>query len=153
MCLPNGNIRDYSIIVAKEVVIVFGITAEKDILLIHQYYIAHQKKVPSLVAGFVDHGHHRETAERELREETGCTAKEFVYLGASYRGKYSTGCFHYYLANGVALSGKQELEESEDIDVSFISLSKFLRLLRQSELQDTAQVACAYSALDHLNLL
>ncbi len=153
MRLPNGREREYAVSTSPEVVIVFGITDEKQILVTHQYYIAAQKKVASMVAGFTDKKSRAETAIAELREEAGCSATRWTYLGSSFRGKYATGEVHYYLAEGVMVSGPQELEESEDIDVAFVSLENFFTLLRSGELQDVFQVACAYRALDYLHLL
>ena len=151
--VPSGKERNFAIFVGDDVVIVFGITTDKQILVIYQYYIAHQTKVPSLVAGIVDGGDHAKTAIQELHEEAGCVAKEWVYLGSSFKGKYATGVYHYYLAMDVKRVGAQQLEASEDIDVKFVSQKEFFALLRTSKLQDVAQVACAYRALDYLGKL
>jgi ADP-ribose pyrophosphatase len=153
MELPNGQEYPFLIRKGKDAVIVFGITSDQKILIIHQYYVSAGKVVPSLVAGVVDKNDTLESAIVELREEAGCTAKDFVYLGSSYRGKYITGSFHYYLAKGIVQSGKQDLEKTEDITVSFVSVEELKDLLKNSKLQDVAQVACAYLALDYLNLL
>ncbi len=151
--IPDGSEHTYSVQVAADVVIVFGITKGKQVLLLHQYYVAQGVKVPTLVAGFVDTVDPEDTAKHELREEAGCEAKEFIYLGSSYKGKYATGVFHFYLARDIELVGPQELEPSEDIDASLISLDQCRELLRTSALQDVAQVACAYRALDYLGYL
>lgn len=153
MKIPDGSEHTYAVQVAKDVVIVFGITKKKQILLLHQYYVAHQVKVPTMVAGFVDTINPEDTAIHELREEAGCRAGDMVYLGSAFKGKYAIGVFHFYLARELEQVGSQELEPSEDIDISFISLNKFLDLLRTHQLQDVAQVACAYRALDYLGLL
>ncbi|HYE60164.1 MAG TPA: NUDIX hydrolase, partial [Candidatus Kapabacteria bacterium] len=128
-------------------------THDQKILLIHQYYFIHERKAPTLVAGFVEDNDHRRTAENELREEAGCVAGDWTYLGSTYRGKYETGVAHFYLAKDVVQVGSQDLEPAEDIDVSFVSVSDFITLLKRGELQDVFPVACAYRALDHLHLL
>lgn len=151
--LPSGYEHTFAISPGKDVVVVFGITDDDQVLLIHEYYMAHMKKVPALVAGMVDDGYHRETAIRELAEEAGCAARDVTYLGSSYKGKYATGDVHFYLAQGVTFVGSQSLEAAEDIDTTLISVNDFIALLRGGELQSIFEVACAYRALDHLGKL
>ena len=83
-------------------------------------------------------------------EEAGCIAKEFILLGSSVCGKYSTGKLHYVLALDVEQKHDQVLEVAEDIDLSFVDLVTFEALLVEPTLQDTGVVVCAYRALTYL---
>jgi len=149
----NGDSLSFSMVIEKDVVIVFGITPDDKILLLRQHYISAQKKVPTLVAGIVMNNDHKLVAGNELHEEAGCRAKEMVHLGSSFRGKYVTGSVHYYLAKDIESCLSQELEPAEDIEIEFISLEKFKGLLRNCEIEDQAQLACSYLALDYLGKL
>lgn len=154
MLLPrNGGEHQFAIETSRDIVIVFGTTPDQNVVLITEYYIGEQKNVLTLIAGIVDHGDHRQTAEHELQEEAGCRAEEFVYLGSGLKGKYVTGVVHFYLAKNVTPNGGQALESTEDITVSFISLTEFRRLLSDGTFQGAYEIACAYRALDYLGWL
>jgi hypothetical protein len=153
MQLPNGDVHDYAIETSYDIVIVFGLTDKQTVLLIDEYYIGELRKVKTFVAGLVDKTDHRTTAQNELREEAGCEAREWVYLGSAVKGKYVTGSVHFYLALGVEKKYEQQLEASEDIHVGFVTLDECKQLLRSGALQGALEVACAYHALDYLKLL
>ncbi len=151
--VSSGAIKSFSISIGRDVVVVFGIPRDQRVLMIREYFVALERTVWSIVAGVVDGGSHKEAAEKELREETGCAAGELVYLGATQMGKYRVNFAHFYLAKDVESVGPQELESGEEIEVVFVSLDEFLKLLRAGEVQDGLRVAGAYRALDYLNLL
>lgn len=153
MRLPGGGEHRFAVERSHDIVVIFGMTKDQRVLVIREYYIGVERHVTALVAGLVEGGDHRETAEQELRQESGCTAGEFVYLGSSLKGKYVTGSVHFYLALGVAEDGSQALEPAEDIQVLFVSVEELKRMLRESELQGAYEVACAYRALDYLKFL
>ena len=112
------------------------------------------KRFVTLVAGMVPTGTDPlEIAKVELREEGGCETKEWIELGSSLRGKWSTGELYFYIARGVEKKFSQDLEEAEDIDVEFISLADFKKILKNFKLQDATSVAGAYKALDYLGEL
>lgn len=148
--LPNGKKQTYAMTTHLDAVFVFGISDEGNVLVLKQFFMSSQAYEHTLVAGVIEDEDPTKAAERELMEETGCTAKEFVYLGKSLRAKWSTGDFHLFLAKGVKQVAPQELEESEDIEVEFMPLEKFKQLLSENKLEDVAAVACAYKALEKI---
>lgn len=150
---PHGRASDFTIVVNLPVVMVFGITADDRVLVTREYYMSQRKKILSMVAGTVEQEDIKQVAIDELREEAGCTAEEMIYLGRLNHGKYTVGDVHFFLAKNVQQTGKQELEENEDIDVEFVALSEFKKLLRADKLKSMYEATCAYKALDYLKKL
>jgi ADP-ribose pyrophosphatase len=149
-----GEQHSFYIGIEPDVVIVVGVSKEKKFLTIEQYNYAQGKFFTTFVAGFVEKTDTPEhTAKRELQEETGCVAKEFVYLGSNVKGKYVTGVVHYYLALDVEQVGEQELESNEDIKVEWIDVERFKNVLAEQKFAEVFAEAGAYRALKYLKLL
>jgi 8-oxo-dGTP pyrophosphatase MutT (NUDIX family) len=113
-------IAPYYVLEYPEFVNAIAITDQNEMVLIREY--RHGGGVVGLgfPAGVMD----REdadplvTAKRELLEETGYTASEWVSLGALYvNWANQTNRIHYYLARGARLTGEQSLDENEEIEV------------------------------------
>ncbi len=78
-----------------------------------------------------------ECGKRELREETGCTASEYVDLGAIYpTPAYDTEVIYIYLAKGIDKCCEQDLDEGEFINVEEISLEKAYDMVMKGEIKD-----------------
>lgn len=147
--------KDMSLFVERrrDSVFVFALNKDKQCLILTEYFFSQQTYHQTLVAGIVDNNDPEYTAHKELREETGCVTGKMIYLGSASEGKYVTSKNHYFLALDIEQVGRQELESSEDIQISFISLEEVRELLKQNKLQGAYEVACAYKALDMLNVL
>ncbi len=77
-----------------------------------------------------------ECAVRELREETGFTASEFIYLGMLYPSPgYCREVLHIYLATGLT-RGEAHLDVGEFLDVERCPLDKLYRMVLDGELPD-----------------
>jgi len=149
--LPRGGSSHFTIHIGADVVVVFGLTTDKKVLVAHEFFMSMEQKVPSLVAGRVeDDLGPLETAKKELMEEAGCTAQEWISLGSVVRDKYSTGTIHFYLASGVEQTQQQALEPTEDIDVAFVTLDAFEQLIDESKLQSSYDLNCALKALRYI---
>jgi ADP-ribose pyrophosphatase len=151
MLSHQGKELDFVIQVEQDVVIVVGVTADEEFLIIRQYYVNLEKTVASLVAGIVDEGCTPEkAAAKELWEEAGGVAGNIVYLGAVAKGKYTTGMIRYYLAQNLVLSGDQELEPAEDITIELVSRNVFIDMLKTNELAEGWVQLAGYKALEYL---
>ncbi len=143
--------KDITIQTSDDFVVVFGVTSENKVLVIKQYFAAAQKHIYAFVAGIIDDGKTPEQiAESELLEEAGCKAKEVINLGSFFYGKYITGKGYIFLAKGVEKIQEQSLEDCEDIEVSFVEMDDFKKMLRDGEIEALPEVAAAYRALDYL---
>lgn len=146
--------RDITIQISRSFVVVFGITEDKKILVIKEYFFACEKHLYSFVAGIVDDDKSpEEIAKSELLEEGGCEAREIINLGEFYLGKYVTGKGHIFLARGVKKVAEQNLEDCEDIEVEFIDYDKFIKMLEDGDIGAMPEIAAAYRALDYLGKL
>lgn len=150
---PDRSTLEYTITIKNEIVIVFALTKEKNVLMIKQYFFLHDEMAWGLVAGFVEDGETSlEAAKKELKEEAGAVAKEFVYIGSTIRGKYSTGEAHMYLALDVEQQYSQDLDPSEDIEPHVITLEECKKLLDDQKIREVWSELCARRALSYLNV-
>lgn len=75
--------------------------------------------------------------KRELREETGCIADEYINLGAIYpTPAYDTEVIYIYLARGIRKCCSQELDEGEFINVEEVSLEDAYNMVMDGEIKD-----------------
>lgn len=147
---PSGEERKYSIELEHDVVVIFALTPDNQVLVLRQYFLAHEEKYLCLVGGMSEPGEQDRIVKEELREETGYEAGEWVYLGSSIRSKYNTGDIHHYIAKDVVKVGEQELGPGEDIEVDLMSLEDFKQALYKGEVKDIMVEVCAYKALAYL---
>ena len=149
-----GEEREYTVRKGDDFIILLALTDENEVVVAHEYFPASQKRMVSLVGGIIDDGfNHLETAKKEFIAEAGYEAKEFIHLGPLVRGKYNTGVMHAYLATGAKKVGRQDLEPSEDIQIELVPVDRFKKMLKDGKIGCVLEVATAYMALDHLNLL
>jgi ADP-ribose pyrophosphatase len=77
-----------------------------------------------------------EAGARELQEETGCTCKEFRYMGYMIpTPAYCQEITHMYLATGLE-GGKQNLDDDEFLEVVKIPLDKAVEMVMNGEIED-----------------
>ncbi len=151
---PDGSQLEYTISVKNEIVMVFAVTLDNKALMLRQYYFFSDETAWNVVTGFIEDGETPlDAAKKELREEAGAAAKEFVYLGSALRGKYSTGEAHMYLAFGAEQVYEQELDPSEDIETHIISFEECQKLLQERKIREIYPELCTYRALAYLGKL
>lgn len=94
-----------------------------------------------------------ELARNELKEETGCLAKEIKEIGYLYEAYgYCNQGFHIFLATGLT-EGAQNLEESEQgLIVKRVSVSEFVSMVEKGDIKD-APTLSAYGLLKIKNLV
>jgi ADP-ribose pyrophosphatase len=149
--LSDKKIRDFVINGGPDAVIVFGLTNDNKVLYIEQIFLLQDKKYKTLVAGMIDKGYTPlEIAKKELREEAGCEATEWIDLGTGLKGKWTKGTMYYFLAKGVKKVGEQQLEDSEFIDVGFTDMDTMETWLKNGEIQDIAVEVGAHRAIKYL---
>lgn len=151
MRLPRGGERTFYVNRGISFVMVCAMTDKGEMIVPKQYYVAEQKKIPTLVAGYIDRGESPlKAAHRELLEETGYGAGRMVKLGTSIKGKYMTGTIHHFLALDCKKVQAQQLEPTEDITVTTMSIAGFKKLLGRHGQSDAFAEVCAWRALEYL---
>jgi ADP-ribose pyrophosphatase len=110
---------------------------DPQILLIKQYRYAADGYLYEIPAGRLEQGEDPEVcAHRELREETGCTARSMHHLYTMYTTPgFTDEKIHIYLASGLE-QGTTAHESDEFLTVEPVRLSRALEMIKTGELKD-----------------
>ena len=139
---PNGTKATREIITHPGSVVVLPVFEDGRILLIRQYRHAAGQFLWELVAG------HREPSEdfrygaaRELKEETGYTARRYRKLLEIYPSPgFLKERMVIFLAEGLT-KGKPNPEDDEKIEARILSLSEIERWIRSGKIRDAKSVS------------
>lgn len=121
---------------------------DPQILLIRQYRYAADGFLYEVPAGRLDAGETpHECAIRELREETGCTARQLEHVVTIYTTPgFTDERIHVFMATGLE-RGERHLEPDEFAEVETMPMSRALRMIRDSAIVDAkTAVALLYIA-------
>lgn len=132
--LPNGVKRTHRDVIRKPSVSIFPLDDEYNLYLIDQFrYLIHGRILES-VAGMLDEGEEPlEAAKRELKEETGIEAREWMSLGTQYSGaSICTWEKTIYVAKKLTM-GQAKLEATEDIKLVKIPLDEAIEKVLHGE--------------------
>ncbi len=136
---PNGKEATREIVEHKGAVAVAAVDDEGCIYLVRQFRYAFGEELLEIPAGKLEEGEEnaqREAAIRELREETGLTAKTMDYLGVIYPSVgMLTERIHLYLARGLT-QGEMDLDEDEYLRVERIPLKQLEDMALRGEIRD-----------------
>ncbi len=116
------------------------------VLLVRQHRFPHGY-VLEIPAGTLEKGEKPLTcAHRELREETGHTAKKMVPLIKYYPSiGYNTEIIHCYLASGLKKAGDLQLDHDEIMSVVKMDFAKVVKLILSGKITDSKTI-CAVLA-------
>lgn len=108
-----------------------------DLVMIKQYRSPLKKVIYEFPAGKIDPQESTlDTAKRELKEETGYEAKEWIDCGETYPAPgYSTEKLHIYIAKDLS-SGETNLDPGEVVETEILSLSEVLTKVASGEIRD-----------------
>lgn len=138
LLMPNGNKLKKEHLHHPHSVAVLAIDDDNRCALVRQYRYAIEKVILEVPAGKIDKGGESplEAAVRELKEETGYTADEWISLGIMYPTPGVVDeVLHLYLARGLH-RGEQELEEYEFIQVEWVPLCELERHIAEMKIND-----------------
>ncbi|MFZ6874550.1 NUDIX hydrolase [Undibacterium sp. Di27W] len=151
--LPNGStIAPYYVLHERDWVHVFAQADDGRILTVKQFRYAARQVCIELPGGVIDEG---ETAllaaQRELLEETGYTANYWQTLGSMYANPArQTNSIHLFLATGLNLMGKQQLDVSEEIEFDFLTIPEIQQKIETNEFSQALHIASFYRGLHAL---
>ena len=139
--LPNGEQASREVIIHKGGVSIVALY-NKSIVLVRQYRHAVGEYVLEIPAGIIEAGEDPiNTAERELREETGFYSYNITPLISMYKSMgYSTENHHIYLATDL-IQGEQDLDAEEDIEIVIIPIEKVIEMIFSGEIFDAKTIA------------
>lgn len=114
---------------------------DPQVLLLKQYRYAAEGFVYEIPAGKLDVGEEpKACAERELLEETGCSAERMERLTTIYTTPgFTDERIHLYMASGLK-QGESAHEEHEFIAIEKMTFSRALELIEKGEITDSKTV-------------
>lgn len=114
---------------------------DPQVMLIRQYRYAADGFIYEIPAGKLDEGEDpRVCAERELLEETGCTARRVERLTTIYTTPgFTDERIHLFMADGLE-QGESAHEEHEFISIEKMTLSRALELIEEGAITDAKTV-------------
>ncbi len=139
--LPNGQNAIREIIEHPGAVAIVAITEEGKVLMVKQFRKACEEELWELPAGKLDPGEEpRETALRELEEETGYRAKNFTHLISFYTSPgFANELLHIYLAEDLMITA-QNPDDDEFLSVHQLTWDELRHMLKNGELKDAKTV-------------
>ena len=150
--VQNGNITTRELVEHPGGVGIVAITPENKVCLVKQYRRPFDEIILEIPAGKLEWGEdHHSCGVRELREETGYSAENFVYLGEFYATPgFCNEKIHIYLATGLT-AGEKDLDENEFIELYEYSFEELLDRIMNNEIKDGKTVIGILKAYTYLN--
>jgi ADP-ribose pyrophosphatase len=110
---------------------------DPQLLLIKQYRYAADGYMYEIPAGRLDEGEDpADCARRELKEETGCTARSMEHLYTMFTTPgFTDERIHIFMATGLS-HGETAHESDEFLTVETVALSRALEMIKSGELKD-----------------
>lgn len=140
--LPNGSISGREYVMHPGAVVVVAVTDQGEVVLERQFRYPLKQVFIELPAGKIDPGEPvLTTGQRELEEETGYRAKEWIKLGIQHPCiGYSNEVIHVYLAHGLE-SGAHARDMDEAMDVFAWPFERVMQAIEQGEVTDSKTIA------------
>lgn len=136
--LPNGNTATREVVEHPGGVCVAALTDQDELLFVKQFRYPYSEETLEIPAGKRDRVDEDplECGKRELREETGATAKKFVDLCPLYPSPgYVNEVIYCYLATELSF-GDMHPDEDEFLDVLRIPFEKAVEMVLSGEIKD-----------------
>ncbi len=133
--LPNGEEADYWYGVSRGTAMVVAKSPDDKIIMVRQYRYLHDKQCLQFPAGgILPELDALQTAQKELAQETGWVAENFIKVGSF---QPSPGLLnediHVYLAEAT-VQQEQQLESTEDIEVIERRADEIESMIRNGEI-------------------
>ena len=147
VALPNGNEASREVVRHTGGVGVLAIDGEQNVWLVSQFRYPFEEVLLEIPAGKRDK---RETplecGKRELKEETGLEAKQFVSLGKIYpTPAYTDEVIELFLATGLK-KGDQRLDPDEFLNLTVLPFKTAIEMAINGEITDAKTVTALLKA-------
>ncbi|MBE7041045.1 MAG: NUDIX hydrolase [Ruminococcaceae bacterium] len=139
--LPNGEEAGREIVEHPGGVAIVALDDEENVYLVRQYRHPFEKILLEIPAGKLNYGEDPfSCGVRELKEETGLSAKQFDFLGSFMVSPGFCGeKIYIYLARGLS-AGNMNLDPDEFLEVEKKPLADLLNLIMANEIEDAKTV-------------
>jgi ADP-ribose pyrophosphatase len=134
--LPDGSIAKHEIVQSKaEVVVVVAFDTDQNLILVKQFRPGIEKIIIEFPGGRAEEGESLiDSAKRELEEETGYITDDIIEVGSYHGDSVSDTIYHAFLAKNCRKASKQNLDETEFIEVMIISKLEYEKYFKENRL-------------------
>lgn len=148
---PDGTRSTYGLFRQPEAALVVALTDEGSTFLVRQWRHSWAAQAWELPAGTMEEGETPEqTGRRELVEEAGLEAADWVPLGTARATAISTMRFHIWLARGLTRVARRPEVYEQDMVIRELPLADALDLAADGTIQHAASIAALFRAKRHL---
>jgi ADP-ribose pyrophosphatase len=143
--LPSGHVSQREYVTHPGAVVIVPLLNNGNVVLERQFrYPLHQVFI-ELPAGKIDANESTlQTGQRELLEETGYQAQDWVKLGEQHPCiGYSNEVIHIYLARDLKV-GVSHLDVDEALEVFELPLSEAIKLIQQGVITDSKTIVALF---------
>jgi len=139
--MPDGSISTREYINHPGAVAILALLDNGKLIMERQFRYAPQREFIEIPAGKIDQGEDiLLTAQRELLEETGYVAKEWLHLTTVWPCiGYADERIEYFLARGLSHQGSQ-LDDGEFLEVFELSMEEAIDWVRQGKINDSKTI-------------
>lgn len=132
----DGSTKTFEKIKRADTATVIPITTDGKIITSKQSQPG-KKPFPSTIGGRVDKGENPlDAAKRELLEETGNIAKEWILLDATQPHSKIEWVVYCFIAKGCTKITKQNLDSGERIKLNYLNFEDFINTVLQKDFGD-----------------
>lgn len=149
--LPNGHISHREYVMHPGAVVIVPVLPDGSVVLERQFRYPLQQVFIELPAGKIDPGEEvLKTGQRELLEETGYSAENWVKLGVQHPCiGYSNEVIHIYLATDL-YAGEHQRDADEMLEVFDVKLEDSLAMIGRGQITDSKTIAALFMAQQYL---
>lgn len=148
----NGKEVEIVVLSGGHAVNITALTPDNEVVMIHQYRYGIHDYTTEIPGGLIDAGEEPLTAaRRELREETGFSGDDWVYLGKIPQNPVFQDSFvHHFLLKNAVMTDSTEFDEAEDIELLKLPLAEVKAGLFAGRFQHPHTVSALALALREL---
>jgi ADP-ribose pyrophosphatase len=143
--MPGGGTARREVVEHYGAVAIVALDEDRNVVLVHQYRHAVERRLWELPAGLLDMGDEAPhlTAARELEEEAGLAAQNWhVLVDVISSPGFSDECVRVFLATGLTEIGRPHAHDEEaDLTVRRVSLADAVAMVFAGEIVNSLAVA------------
>lgn len=145
-CPRTGQEHDFYVLESPDWINVIPLTPDNQVVMVRQYRHGTREITLEIPGGLADAGDTAEdAARRELLEETGYEASEFVVLGSAHpQPAILNNRSITYLARDVRQVQAPRPDETEDIEIVLLPLSGIPDMIRNGEITNAMVILAFY---------
>ena len=149
--LQNGNRAEREVVEHPGGVGIVAVTKDNKVLMVRQYRYPMEEELLEIPAGKLDEGEDPfECAVRELSEETGYVANEYVDFGAIYPSPgFCRETLYLYLALDLQ-PGEMHPDDNELLSLEAVDIDELIDMIMADKLRDAKSIVGVMKAREYL---